>query len=567
MTDHAKRTPTLVLLALTFFLFAPQGAAAQKPQEAERHAQRGAQELQRQQWRRAAEHYRRAVAADRRHVESNYGLGVAYMNLKQWQDALGAFSNVIEVRPNARLKDAYIGSGLIFFETQKFKEATDVFGFAEQLGELPPHVYYYYGKAQLQQGRPREALAALRRAAPAPQYAQDLYFSLGFLHLQQNESKEAVAALEQALRLNAGHAPTLMLLGNAYLGQERHAEAERLLRQALALDPNQFFTHYGLGYALLNQNRVEEAVASFTAALRLQPQSPEALVGLATAQARHPLNRFREAQTALEQAMRLKPDAAEPLMGLGVVYYSQGQYPALLSAAQQAARLAPQNANTHTLLAASYATVGQMREAVASAREALRLDPDNYWPRHVLGFIHVREDRPQEALGEARRAAAMRPDYPETQNLLAYVLNQLNQHQEALAAAQRALQLRREPADEGWAQYNIATALDKLGRRGEAAAAFRQSLSAYNQVGRTLDPDDLYLMGNAYLQLEQDEQAVAAFRQAIRLRPNFPQSRYNLGVAYFAAGNRKGAMDEYNALRRLDPDRAARLLKVINGRR
>jgi tetratricopeptide (TPR) repeat protein len=248
-----------------------------------------------------------------------------------------------------------------------------------------------------------------------------------------------------------------------------------------------------------------------------------------------------------------------------VVHYSQGQYPALLSAAQQAARLAPRSAAAQTILAASYATVGQMREAVAAAREALRLEPDNYWPHHVLGFIHVREDRPQEALGEARRGAELRPNFPETQNLLAYVLNQLNQHPEALAAAERALRLKREPADEGWAFYNVATALDKLGRRDEAAAAFRRSLAAYNQVGRTLDPDDLYLMGNAYLQLEQDVQAVAAFRQAIRVRPNFPQSRYNLGVAYFAGGNRKGAMDEYNALKRLDPDRAARLLRVING--
>lgn len=568
MKANLHRTPTLVLLAALVFVSAPPRAdasPAQKTQEAERHAQRGAQELQRRQWKRAADNYRKAVAADPKHVEAQFGLGVAYMNLRQTTDALAAFSNVIGLRPNARLKDAYVNSGLIFFETQKFKEASDVFGFAEQLGELTPALYYYAGKSYLSQNKNAEALAALRRATPEPAYAQDLHATLGLLHLQQGQNKEAIASLEQALRLNSNNAYTLMLLGNAYVAEDRSEEGERLLRQALSADPNQFFTHYGLGWALLNQGRSEEAVGAFTSALRLQPQSPEALVGLGNAHTR--LNRFREAQSALEHAMRLKPEAPEPLIGMCVVYYSQGQYPAMLSTAQQAARLAPRSAAAHTLLSAALATVGQMKEAVAEAREALRLEPENYWPHHVLGFIHVREDRPQEALAEARRAASLRPNLPETQNLLAYVLNQSNQHQEALSLAQRALQLKREPADEGWAHYNIATSLDKLGRRPEAVDAFRQSLAAYNRVGRTLDPDDLYLMGNAYLQLEQDEQAVAAFRQAIRVRPNFPQSRYNLGVAYFATGNRKGAMDEYNALKRLDPDRAARLLKVINGRR
>jgi tetratricopeptide (TPR) repeat protein len=135
-----------------------------------------------------------------------------------------------------------------------------------------------------------------------------------------------------------------------------------------------------------------------------------------------------------------------------------------------------------------------------------------------------------------------------------------------LQAAQAALQNRHEPNEEGWAHYNIATAQEKLGRAEEARASYSASLRAYNQPGRTLDPDDLYLMGNAYLRLEQDAAAVKAFQQAIKVRPNFPQARYNLGVAYFALGNRKGAQDEYNALRRLDPARAAKLQAIIGGR-
>jgi tetratricopeptide (TPR) repeat protein len=235
----------------------------------------------------------------------------------------------------------------------------------------------------------------------------------------------------------------------------------------------------------------------------------------------------------------------------------------MLSTVQQVASLAPQNVDARLTLAAAYAVTGNMRDGTAAAREALRLDPDLYGPHYVLGYIFVREDKPQDALAEARTAVRMRPDLPETQNLLAYILNQTGEHNDALAAAQEALRLKREPVDEGWAYYNVATASDKLGQRSAALDAYRRALAAYNNAGRTLDPDELYFMGIAYLNLDQDAQAIAAFQQAVKVRPTFAQARYNLGVAFFAAGNRTAAMAQYNELRRLDPARAAKLLSVI----
>ena len=179
----------------------------------------------------------------------------------------------------------------------------------------------------------------------------------------------------------------------------------------------------------------------------------------------------------------------------------------------------------------------------------------------------------QRVIELARERAEGHPNHYEAKHLMAATqyelagsLNASGRHDEALAAAQAALGHKHEPADEGWAYYNVATAQEKLGRAEEARAAYAASIRAYNQPGRTLDPDDLYLMGNAYLRLDQDPAAVKAFQQAIKVRPDFPQARYNLGVAYFALGNRKGAQDEYNALRRLDPARAAKLQAIISGK-
>jgi superkiller protein 3 len=553
-----------ILLLAAFFLTSARAAAfVQKSAEADKQAQKGAEYLGKKDWRRALDSYQKAVRADARHVEANYGLGLAYMNLNQGNEALAAFANVIAAQPNPRVKEAFVYTGLIHYALKRYDEAAQSLGRAAALGEIGPGAHYYLGKVYQQQGRDAEALASLRKATNDPQNAADANLSVGFLLLKQNQAKEAVAPLEQAVRLGGASKQTAqMLLGNAYVATDRPEEGLAALRAA---DPNQFFTQMGLGYAHLGLYHTEEAIAAFNAALRLQPTSLEALVGLGNAYTR--LLRYREAEDAFARARALKSDSVEALLGEAVLHYYQGQYAMLVESARQAARVAPQSAAAQTLLGAALATNGDMQGGLRATREAARLEPDNYWPHHVLGFILIREDKPKEALVEVRAAVRFRPNDTGTQNLLAYVLNQLGQHEEALAAAQTAISLKHEPADEGWSHYNIATAQEKLGRAEAARASYAASIRAYNQPGRTLDPDDLYLMGNAYLRLEQDAPAVKAFQQAIKVRPNFAQARYNLGVAHFATGNRKGAQDEYNALRRIDPARATKLQSVIGGRR
>lgn len=571
-----KKTNTLRaagLLLLAALLLTPTHTHAfQRTSEADRQAQKGAEYLGKRDWRRAVESYQKALRADARHVEANYGLGVAYMNLNQPDEALAAFAVVIAAQPNPRVKDALVNTGIIHYAQSRPKEAGDALTQAAALGDLGAPGHYVLGKVYQQAERDTEALAELRRAAAdpqyaqnAPQYAQDALVSIGFILLKQSKAKEAVASLEQAVRMNGQNATAQAALGLAYVAADRPEEGLAALRAAAALDQNQFFTQYALGYAHLALYHNEEAVAAFTAALRLQPTSPEAFVGQGNAYTR--LLRYREAEDAFARALALKSDNVDALLGQAVLQYYQGHYPNLAETARQAVGVAPQNATAQTLLGAALAITGDMAAGQRAAREAIRLEPENYLSHQVLGFILVREDKPKEALTEARSAVRLKPSDAATQNLLAYVLNQLGQHDEALQAAQAALATKHEPADEGWAYYNVATSQEKLGRAEESKTSYTASIRAYNQTGRTLDPDDLYLMGNAYLRLEQDAAAIKALQQAIKVRPDFPQARYNLGVAYFTVGNRKGAQDEYNALRRLDPARAAKLQTIISGRR
>jgi tetratricopeptide (TPR) repeat protein len=71
-------------------------------------------------------------------------------------------------------------------------------------------------------------------------------------------------------------------------------------------------------------------------------------------------------------------------------------------------------------------------------------------------------------------------------------------------------------------------------------------------------------MGEAYLESGKMAEAVEAFRQAIRLKPDFGRAFYNLGKTLLAQGNRDGALEQYNILQNLDQDWAERLNALIN---
>ena len=117
-STRLKFEPSL-LLAFILFLIMP--AVAQKPQEADKLAQRGAEYLRKNDWRRAAEQYQKAVRANPNHAEAQYGLGAAYMGLGQQSEALEAFSQVVRLKPNPRVAEALVQSGVIHAGAKRYQ--------------------------------------------------------------------------------------------------------------------------------------------------------------------------------------------------------------------------------------------------------------------------------------------------------------------------------------------------------------------------------------------------------------------------------------------------------------
>ena len=69
-------------------------------------------------------------------------------------------------------------------------------------------------------------------------------------------------------------------------------------------------------------------------------------------------------------------------------------------------------------------------------------------------------------------------------------------------------------------------------------------------------------LGHALARQHKTDEAIAAFADAIRLKPNYVEAHYNLGAARLSQQDLDGAISEFEATLRLKPDfePASRLL-------
>lgn len=123
------------------------------------------------------------------------------------------------------------------------------------------------GVLHLDQQRPQEALAYLRRAGQGRPDLPQLLFHIGNALLALKLYDDAADAFRHSLALRPGDADALNNLGNALSGGLRHAEAAACFRQALAICPDAPQALYNLGRALLALDQLEAAEQSFRAAL------------------------------------------------------------------------------------------------------------------------------------------------------------------------------------------------------------------------------------------------------------------------------------------------------------
>ena len=230
--------------------------------------------------------------------------------------------------------------------------------------------------------------------------------------------------------------------------------------------------------------------------------------------------RLEEAEALATSLTQLFPKHPFGWKVLGAVFKQAGRLSESLAAKQQSAELSPQDPEAHNNLGSTLKELGRLAEAEASCRQAIALRPDYAEAYNNLGNTLASAGRLEEAEKNILRALELNPNYAVAHNNLGVLLTEVGRLSEAERNLKRAIELKPEYAE---AHCNLGDALRYGGKLDEARACLTRGLGldpsmgvAHNTLGVTLT------------ELGDVAAAVDSFIQAMNLKPNYAEPRWNL---------------------------------------
>jgi tetratricopeptide (TPR) repeat protein len=203
------------------------------------------------------------------------------------------------------------------------------------------------------------------------------------------------------------------------------------------------------------------------------------------------LSTWRDDESLYRQILRVSPDAVLAWFNLGNLTLTVKNDPqGAADLYEKALAIDPRFGDVHLRLGMALARLGKRDDALKHFEEAVRLKP-NLGEAHLsLGTALAMAGRPQEAIGHLTEAERLVPAYG------------------------------------GPAEFEIGNVLTNMGRPDAAIPHFARSLlfdreaaSVHNNLGYAL-----FLTGS-YVQ------AIEHYREALRIRPDFPEASRNLDNA------------------------------------
>ena len=483
-------------------------------------------------------------------AERHVSLGRMYADRGRPEDALAEFDAAARLAPTRA--DVHVLRGLVLQERGTPADALETFRRARELDPADPVIAYYLfheasssGNASAAQeasaalaaaypkllqakaqktGAPFIRLAPLPGAAAGPPIIPPAPYIQAFRDLARGQYERAIAEFRRAaagdpLIVDPAAASGLTVRAFAALRQGRVADARSLLEQS-GPPRDSSEAHRLLGLVYWAQSEYDRSIAALTTAIGISPRDERAR--LALARVLNAAGRDADAEHALLETVRLLPDSVLAHWWLTLAY-EQSHRPA-------EARLEVEQVTAATDFGQSQlrAAIGRFAfgaadgpAAIDAFTRAVRANPNDPAMHRLLATALLQQDRVDEALAEFVAVLLIDPLDATAHAGVGRILVQTERDADAVTALQRATDL--APGD-GETRYALASALERLGRREEAAQHFARVEQAQRQAlaDRRRELSAATLIQEAALRAAegQFDSAIALYEKALAVESN-----------------------------------------------
>jgi tetratricopeptide (TPR) repeat protein len=380
----------------------------------------------------------------------------------KYQDAIGKYNAALAMRPGAA--EALNNLAVMYYTTGSYTRAWEL---AERALKAQPGMAsaaLIAGLSAVRCDRPADAIAPLEQALRADPANRDALLGLASARIGAGQMAEAVALYEQ----RTAKAPRD---ADAWYGQAICYErlAETASRELSKTPGAAFYSKRLLGEFLLARGDAQLAREAFGEAERESSTTSAPQEALALYRKAQKL--AGESRQAFSRFVALAPDAWQAHLFLGDVERQHRNFSAALEHYRKAAALQAQSPGPLLGIGTVHWELGEFDAAEQSLAEALRLNPSALQATFELANIAVRRHRDAAAVPLLEKFLEAQPDALAARADLGRAYLHLGEYEKAVEQLEKA-----SAADQqGEIHYQLATALQKLGRDSEADAAMRVS--------------------------------------------------------------------------------------------
>ena len=185
----------------------------------------------------ALEEFERAIKQDGKNPYFYKGLGLTYMALRKFGDAVGAFRKARELNPYYTDVRNDLGTALVLSGKREEGKAEFLAAYNDPTNPTPEISSRNLGQAYFEEKNYAQAANWFRSSLNRNKAYPDSYLGLAESLVALGRREEAVSLLETGARECAGSAAVKVALADAYYRAGRFADARPLLEEAQRNDP------------------------------------------------------------------------------------------------------------------------------------------------------------------------------------------------------------------------------------------------------------------------------------------------------------------------------------------
>jgi tetratricopeptide (TPR) repeat protein len=518
-------------------------------------------------------------------------LGIISVSEKEYAGALEAFQHALELEPNSvrtrnSVGNVYVAQGKLDLAGQEFRtvlraapanrDANYNLGLVLLAQGAPAKAILHFQRvrpanletkfnltrAYLQAGRTAEGLKSATELSSENKDNVQLHFTLGILLAAEKQYGAAQLELEKANALQPETFEILYNLGQAYLRAGEYPKAELALNRALKLKPDSPEALYLLAQVYSDQKKSVDALDLLVRAHKLAPQNADIIFLLARVSMGQ--NYFEDAIPLLESGLQIAPKRADLRAALGESYFMSGKTEKAIEEFKELIALEP-SAGSFAFMGLSYRHLGRFDEAKKYFQEGLKRDRRNASCLFNMGYIEERQGNHAAAETFLQQALKSNPDFSEALLELANLRIASKRFEDAAELLRRYVKISLDPAsgyyklamverslhetEAAQRDLNVFQTLSKnsstgpqpyqhlfdyLDNRATLSARERTQLDLTQlteQIQKHPDqPQDLYLLAEAYLKLGKVDDARKAVAQLDQLSANDYRTQTGVGV-------------------------------------